>query len=72
MSKVKLPQRVTVSDYHEFGSLEDCLDKTGIKVKEIGHCCGGYTGILYVGRLRDPDNKKLIDAIKADSRAEEV
>jgi len=71
MSKVKLPQRVSVSDYHEFDSLQDYLSNTGIKVKEVGFIAPEYIGIIYVGRLKDPANAKLISQIKKAEREDD-
>ena len=70
MSKVNLPQRIAVDDYHEFDSIQDLLCDTGIKVKEVGFIAPEYIGILYVGRLRDPDNRNLVAEIKRQEQEE--
>lgn len=64
---LNLPQEIRVGDYHEFSEIEETLKKfkptPRIKVSEIGLGSGElyneYIGIAYVGKLTDPDNKKL-------------
>jgi len=70
--QIELPQRIKVSDYHEFNDISDAFNLLGstnkIRVKEIGFN-GAYIGIIYIGSLDDSDNAKMIKAIKRESVA---
>ena len=62
----KLPKVIEVNDYHEFKMAQyhiNLVDPT-VKVKEVGFA-GEYMGIIYRGRLTDPENAKLVTEIKA-------
>lgn len=71
--KVNLPTSIQVDDYHEFAGIGDNLEQIipGVKVKEVGFVDGQYVGVVYKGKLTDPDVAKLVKQIKADTKAEE-
>lgn len=61
---VKVPQIVEVEDYHDIEFLQEDYRRIvpGIKVKEIGfdQATGLYTGLVYLGTLKDSKNRKLL------------
>jgi len=62
---IKLPQEIEVEDYHAFSYLQEYFQSLNpkIKVKEVGtNCC--YIGMVYVGNLKDPENKELFQKLK--------
>lgn len=65
-----LPTKVVVRDYHEFDQIQDAMKllNKGIKVKELGWHEGGYAGIIYIGRMTDPDNSQLVKKMEKDIR----
>lgn len=69
-TQLTLPQSIEVSDYHEFDSINDLFKQIGlkVKVKEIGFYDGYYTGIVYTGRLTDPENAKLVKQLKEEDQ----
>jgi hypothetical protein len=66
--KIDLPQEIEVFDYHEFNYVQDALRKviSGIKVKEVGFN-GKYLGMIYIGSLKNDENKKMVAKIQERS-----
>jgi len=66
---IELPAKVEVRDYHDFDDLEEQFRAMNpqIKVIEIGssNC---YIGMVYIGRLADPENKQFCKRLEKECR----
>lgn len=64
-----LPIYYRATDYHEFDDIQNTLQMLvpEIKAKEIGFD-GYYLGMIYIGKLTDPDNAKMVKIIKTQTK----
>lgn len=65
----KLPAVISVTDYHEFTSVQDVINALGLKgtrVCEIGVLHGKYVGMIYAGNISVGINGETVKKLKAD------
>lgn len=65
---IELPRRIDAGEEGEFDSIAHYFKSLNpeLKVKKIGYTGSDCTGIIYVGSLKLPENRRMVKRLKLD------